>query len=489
MTSFSELINDTKAKSKNINELDNVELYVFNLCLMHSDEIIIANKIKTFLTNENKYIAKLIFSCGNCIYVFSNELLKIDYFKNMLECCEKNNDHFIDIIIHDCIDDYKFMFDVFMYLSTGKQIMKPSTNIYRLLKMLDMLGPIIHNKINMIQYILHPIINYNYVDHIYGYKNNTIDMINKIYVILCNNNLKPYLCKTLINILFKYITNITNDINKIFDSKVFKDIVSRNVVGQRLIVEHKKEAYYYVICNEEIFNMIIYNFQKCSDIHTWKVIEVVANINYKNNFEDYMNNNKYKLPETVFDYNFKVLDIKTQLYLIIKFNKLEYTSYIADLIFETKSTNLYNKLFDDLLFKTTKFKNYDELHTNISPISKYIHTSQHFTQIISYIPFKTKNWSKIGYVCDVVYDDENIKYIDVSINFTGNYVIDNNVSLLINKNIGDPYNIIDMKNVNIYSDNVIISNINNRTIGNHYYRFIVDGSINNKIYKSDYIYI
>lgn len=483
MDSLDHFVKDTIEKQLNNIQLNDVELFIIKICNNHTDINIVMNEIKTQLTNTNKYIIRLTFTDGNCIHVFSDLLVKIDYFKNMMECCDDCDKYYIDIIMHKCIDDYEFIKNIITYITHGVVVVsKNSHNIYKILTMLDFLGPIVYLGKNLIRYVIGNIKNYEH-------KGMTHNELNEMYIILQNNKIGNIDCKIFINKILDHIGYI-DDVDKLFDSIVFKEIICKQHYGQELIIKHKKVIYYKELNNNNIFKIILEQFINDSNIDTWQIIQTILENKHFLEFTNYLHININIIPESIFNFNFKVFHEEIQLKLIIKHNKFEHIDYIGNLIVKSNNVCLQDLLFGYLLIGKDKNVKINNFYDAISLPNTYISPLTSFTQILSYKPIKIKNWSRIGYVNDICYDNQNnIKYIGVNINFWNNYVVDENTTLLINKVVNKPYNIIDMKHVNIYQDKNIIKVINTKTPGNHNYEFQMNSYVNIDIHIGDYVYI
>lgn len=433
------------------------------------------------LLKDKNYIINLIFSNGNNLYVYSKKIKCIEYFKIMIE--EYNFDNIItNIDIHPSIDYYDFIKTIIDFVENIPYENAPISfnDFYTKLQILDIIGEIKHNDKNFMHlFIKTPL---------HTYEGVTAQVVDNIFTILQNNNIQD--SKVIIE-LWKHI-NI-EDPEKVCKLSVFDKIISHNDIGKEIIIKYDIKEYHHRLNEKEYYGKLLDQFFETNSKNIWNIIESIILSKDGDKIKNYISGHYYhKIKESIFDFNFKILYIPLQLLLIIKFKKDEYVNYIGnEIIAIDKDNTLYDMLVNYLV--KTRYCGTGHIFSSKSHSNKYMFSTDNFTQVISYIPFEHKNWSNIGRVTKVFYNGNNqIISFNISVSLTKNNVINNFTKIMVNKKIGELYNIIDMNNVIIINnnDNSVVSQINYMAKINTVFNLSNnDGSIFNNIHVNDYIYV
>lgn len=499
MSLFKELVDNISHKVDNNIELNYTEKSIKNKFSEYiTSRIFTTNKIteinidelnstiETIIINNQQHIIKLLFSNNKYIFVNKSILTKIQYFKNMLEGYEFNNNSIVEIKVITNIDSYKYMNEVINFVYDGVIYDDPIKfkTLYKKLIMIDFIGPIKHNNKHIISYFL------DY--HITSYDNLTILTIEYIYTLLIQNSITN-IDKFIINLWIASIKlNITD--TTIVNYDFFNNIIIKNIGGIQFILDNKYIQYYPKIISINNYRIVIKNLLENNNIYSWEIIiDIIKSpINFTQSIHDYLNENFDVIKNTVFNVNITKLQLDLQVKLLIKFKNYNFIDIIGTQIIEQQNVTLWDKL-------VTFITNNNHVEGNklkqfklgeLSPPTHYKTTYGKKIQLLTIYPLKYKSWKKVGNVCGL-YGDNGII---VNILLVDNQCIDNNTELMINNNTNEPYNICHVEKI-LYCnyDEIVykeINNITNNVIHKHCtYAFILNKDTLSKINIKDNIYL
>lgn len=445
MDAFTTFIDIISNKKTNNIPLDECEIIIINMYKDYvmdfiltkngNDTIVIKDimeMVKINLIKDNKYIIKLNFTNGKYMYLSLNTLLNIEYFKMMFDNYNFGNNCIINLDVCKEIDNYEHMTLVLKFVNT-KKIDKCNIEFeqfYTFLCMVDFLGPTINNK-NIVNYFL----NKTTVrcKTIYMYE------LEHIYTILKNNNVKGI--KRNIFDLWKYVVD-KDDVN-IFKMSFFCDIMTMDSNCKQMIITNKQIQLYSHIIENSNHESILSNLLKINNDESWKVIMNILSDNKKRNHIDkYFANHKEDIPETIFDYNISKFYIDTQLDMLIKYNKIEFVNIIGDNVIKTTNTTKFKRFYKYINTIEPGIGNKLKKLKGISPINKYLSTTNKFPQMLSYYPLEYRMWKSITTVDEYYKENDVKKGIITHIEYDGDVInINLQTQLLINDENGEDYNI------------------------------------------------
>lgn len=440
-------LNKTEKKIyKEFNKILTHDIFINNNQTPNIDTII--NNISTNFIQNKFHIIKLIFSNDQHIYTTLKILKNIEYFKIMFDGYNFDNDCIIDIVMIKEMDNYYCMENVLYYITNNTCIKSRFTfqNLYDSILFLDF----IHYN-DLFEYLIQL--------HIDDYTNITTNAIEHIYNILSHNGVK-YENEYFVNLL-KLCDDIDNNAEIIFNSNIFKDCIINENFGYKFILNHKKIMYYdYLTHLKHYHQQMIPDLLNVGDHDSWIIIINIidsyehvssdSNDNWDswdsddsdgwyqrrrnkqeikqkqnksnlNNIYDIMLKNIDKITEIIFDYNIN-LNTKLNLELMIKFNKINRLTMIANRIIIDQNVELYDTLLN---FIKLNNKDFDPSKVNmdyIAPTNKPFRQTNEIHQILSYIPFNYKIWIKCGVITHqfltnnkITIITKNPKNIDITI--------------------------------------------------------------------------
>lgn len=499
-------------KFKNNITLDYGEKYIIqkyisylntNIFDLPNSTTIFENIKLELLTNKN-YIIKLIFSnTSSCIHTPINILYNIEYFKNMFDGHNFGDDIIVEIIMNESVDDYNIMNNIISFLS-GVNINNPlnCVTMFKTIIMLDYVGPIVFNNINMMQMVIvNGIMKCDDIKDFEDYENyieNNVDKtiinitnIEKIYNILDQNKIIKYK-----DVLMIMIIN-AND-NNIESSMLFDKIIINTNYGKRYICNNNLIKYYPKIFNDFNYKHIMESLLKENTIECWNIIMEIIKIK-PIQVNKWLFKKFDMITELVFDYDITQFDTIIQLKLMIKFNRIEYIDNIGDNIIKLSKGSHHNlkELFTNYLDTLNKGDGDKFKNTNKLSPKNYYCGYRYFAQVISYTPFICKEWTQIGTIKNK-FTNNNLVTLIIEIRLPITHKINNQTKLLINFKDNMPYNIINIDHLLLpYYDNNnikyvpidnIFSNIDNQYTS---YCIVYDLNINKNIdiNNKDNVYI
>lgn len=518
MSLYYDTITDITKKLNKDEQLLFGENIIYNMYMSHFKKIVfydksneninvdgIHNVIQQILLRDKNYIFKLIFSDGNLLYIPINLLIKIDYFKNMIEYYNFNNNCIIEILLCKEIDNYGCMLDIITFVDIGK-FKKPNYNFkdfYDICVIVDYLGTVYNNNINILDKLVKcyssEIITFK---NTHNYNGNTFEAFVNIYNILKNNKIDFNI--SIITYIWGHMTDLDENKDCILKSQIFKNIIMYTGIGMQYLLKYKKYEYFNEILDVNNYDKInVYNknygkyanlcdvvdiLLKDNTLESYTIVYDNSKINYDekvNKILQYLNWYPNLLSDIIFNFDISIFKIGTKLKLMIKHDKVEYLEEIAEHIFGNTLRGHYNDL-------VTYINKHNENHLpieikyypsliNFSPKNNYkIHellndevnyNGRDFYQIINYIPLKYKLWSQIGIVEDFhVVNDKNIGFIfkpnKSRIYFdTIGTNLENDDIIMINKTNNEQYNIMNVDKIsNIKNTHLFIVKINEEAL-------------------------
>lgn len=445
MTTFTSFVNTITNKKTNNIPLDEGETIITNIykdyildfiLSKQSEETIIIKDIMEMvrinLIKNKKYIIKLNFSNGTYLYVSLDTLNNIEYFRGMFENYNFGDNCIVDVNVSKEIDNYDYMNIILKFVNTKKYDNGNMTyeEYHKMLIMVDYIGPII-NKKNLIKYISK--------NTITKYENVYVNDIEQIYTILNNNKIKTK------NLIFELWNNVLDsDNNNIYKTTFFCDIMIKQPYYRQLVIDNKQIHIYPKVINDVNCVDIMRYLLECNNDISWKAImDIMNNKSNKKYVDKYFTNNKDEITEKIFEYDILKFSVEIQVYMMVKYNKIEYINDIGDnvVIGSSKSTKPYKDFCEYLNTVAPNSGNEFKKLSNVSPIKHYISTSKCFPKMTSYYPLEYRMWDNICDVDKLYMEDGIIKGIITKIKSGKNQIIKHQTQLLINNNDGEAYNI------------------------------------------------
>lgn len=285
MAHFDDLYDAIRYKKVNDIDLKHAEITVYNMfveCMVNTafnvDYVETINieeineKIKLKMLGEKQYIAKLVFSNNQCLYVKVKILLGIEYFKNMIDNYDfvGGGELVVEFIMCKEMDNCNFVSEIVTYVDTGKYENGCMTfrEFYDGVVMLDYMGPIYYNFVTMMRKITQ--------NNIYDYEDNTLNNFNHVYKLLEQNgiiNINQNLVE-----LWKNIIDIENNIDVVLEMPIFKNYVMLSSHGKHFILKHKIIKFYTFIINDISSVTIMDSLLDMNSVEAWKILVEIRNM-------------------------------------------------------------------------------------------------------------------------------------------------------------------------------------------------------------------
>lgn len=429
-----EYINYIIKKHITKSNLTNIEKQIIDICMVDMLNILfIENKNidkNNFMVNINNkliqndiHIVKLLFSNNQYIYVDKKLLLKIDYFKDMFESCDVNNDIIICVTICDEIDCYDFMNIVMIFLETGKCELKyyDFNEIIKHMEILNFIGGVYFDNRNLLSQI---------TTKIYSIMNNeikyyaSIQKIESLYTILKQNDYVT-LSNDVVILLWKHATNKGNSV---FTMTFFTDILINKNIGIEYIIDQDYKPYYDKIYGEK-YNVtpIVIKLLEKNNIESWNIIIELYN---KNNIvSSVIIDNLDLVTEIFFKINFHVLDPLLILKILMKFNKND----VIEVLIQNLNLNLNTKdnKFVKEIFEYIKSHNNNDPNTikQIQHIQNYVN-QYNLVTISNFKPFDFKIWKILGFINEFNKFDDTTIVLSINVTIFPNTIIDLNTPIM-----------------------------------------------------------
>lgn len=389
----------------------------------------IVDNIRLQLLKTKNYIIKVICSDGE-FYVFKESLVKIKYFKNMLDGYNFGDDLIIDVKVISEIDDYDTMEIILKYnytkLYDDEYINYETFNNY--ICIINFIGNIVDNHGNLMQYIVDNVCNEFHGDNI------TLASIENIFIILKQNKIDD-ICK-IIKYSLKSMEVINNE--DLIKTTFFNYLVDNDDFGKKFVTDNKIISQYDKIVNDWNVEHILLQLLQINTKQSWDIIiDIHKNKSKIINIKLCTHINE--VSERIFDYDIKIFSLDVRLKIIKKSKRYEYVNDLCEDYFNNGSmisnTEFY-KFIGDINEKSI-------MQLNISPINAYNPTkiSDIFSQIINYYPLDYTTWKKCGYITGFYNENESIKGVKVNFWSHFDYKLNTKTKILIGYKLNEPYNI------------------------------------------------
>lgn len=332
----------------------------------------ICENIKNKLLNSNITIIKLLFSNDQYIYVDKQLLLKIEYFKNMIDDCDSSDDIIINIVVNNNIDNYELMNDIITYLTINTYTTYDNLEkSFDMILLLDFIG-----YMDMLKCFSKNIMNNTCII--------SLTKIEKIYDILTKNNIETNF--DIENVWLHYLENngITNEI---FELSFFKEKIIHTTVGKQCILDHKYIKHYGKIICYNNYKIIIDELLEMDTLESYEVLVSLPN-DYLEIFEDTIN-------DKIFNFDISNLKYTIISSLCIKYDRVD----LLNKYFKDECIHNINKTATKILLYSAKYNNNSNEIKNI--INKITYSNNAIT-LSSVYPLVIHTWKKIGVTQEII---------------------------------------------------------------------------------------